>query len=242
VIRIACWLWAAVIMLIMWFPEPNFGGVDLSSPTVQGVTFAIGAVLFALADRSRPNVFRRSRGSQGLIAYLVLRFKGHLLRIAGLLAVYAVLLEIGQLFVIGRAFRFGQLADNLVSILLASGAIYIGARLLLTHRYLNRITRRQLARMAAALRAEANYSADLRAAVQAGYALCVAPMPSPAEKIERVRRLLDDALGAELPNPAEDLLDAALGARTAVPAPYRPSAELAAPPSGEPPLRSPPAR
>ncbi|HEV7995068.1 MAG TPA: hypothetical protein VGP52_02295 [Stellaceae bacterium] len=234
-IRTACWLWAAVIMLIMWSPEPNFGGFDLGSPVVQGVTFALGAVLFALADRSRPHFFRRAGGSQSPIAYLVLRFKGHLLRIAALLALYAVLLEIGQFFVIGRAFRFGQLADNLVSILLAGVALYIGARLLLANRYLNHITRRHLARMAAALRAEAKYSADLRDAVQAGYALCVAPTPSPAEKIEGMRRLLDDALGAELPNPAEDLLDTALGARMAVPAPYRPSAELAVPPVSDPP-------
>ena len=241
-IRIACGLWAAVIMLIMWFPEPNFGGVDLESPIVQGTAFALGAVLFALADRSRPHFFRRARGSQSPIAYLVLRFKGHLLRIAALLALYAALLEIGQFFVIGRAFRFGQLADNLVSILLAGAALYIGARLLLANRYLNRITRRHLTRMAAALRAEAKYSAGLRDAVQAGYALCVAPTPSPAEKIEGMRRLLEDALGAAFPNPAEDLLDTTLGVRTAVPAPYRPSEELAAPPVSEPPSRSSPSR
>jgi hypothetical protein len=229
VLRIACGVWAAVIMLIMWLPQSDFGGLDLTSPMVQGAAFAAGAVLFALADRRRPHFFRRPRDSQSPIAYLVRRFKGHLMRIALMLVGYAALLEIGQYFAIGRSFRFAQLAENAVSILLASVAIYVAARLLLANHYLNRITRRHLTRTATSLRSEATYSAYLRDTVQAGYALCAAPSLPPAEKIERIRRLLDEALGTDLPNHNEDVLDTAFGARKAVPAPYRPAVEKAPP-------------
>lgn len=225
VLRIACWVWAVVIMLIMWLPEPGFAGFDLTSATVQGAAFAVGAVLLASADRRRPHFFRRRGDSESPIAYLVIRFKGHLVRIALMLVGYAAILEVGQFFAAGRSFRVAQLAENTAWILLASAAVYALSRGLLANRYLGRITQRHLGRMAASCRSEAMYSADLRDLIQAGYAICTAPSIADAEKVERIREVLDQALAADLPDHGEDVLDTALGARKAVPAPYRASAE-----------------
>lgn len=224
-LRIACGVWAVAILLIMWLPDPQFAGLDLASPIVQGAAFAVGAVLFALADPDRPRLLRRHPNSQRAIAYLALRFKGHLVRVALMLAGYAAILEVGQIFELQRRFSVFDLTDNILWIFVASAAVYGLARLLLANRYLSRITRRHLARMAESFRAEAMYSAYLRDVIQAGRAICIAPSIDAADKIERVGRLLDDALGVEIPNPEEELLDTVFGARRSEPAGFRPSAE-----------------
>ncbi len=224
-LRIACWAWAVVIVLIMWLPNPRLAALDLASPIVQGAAFAIGTVLFALADPRRPHFLRQGSNSQEVIAYLVVRFKGHLLRVVLMLIGYAAILEVGQYFDPRRGFSVFEFAENILWILFASIAVYVLARLLLANRYLSRITQRHLARMAASFRAEAMYSAYLRDVIQAGRAICIAPSIDAADKIERVGRLLDDALGVEMPNPGDELLDTVFGARKAEPAAFQPSTE-----------------
>lgn len=231
-LRAACWLWTIVIMVIMWLPDPDFGGVDLSSPIAQGGSFAVGAALFALADQSRPHFFRR-RDSDGLLNYLVVRFRRHLVRIAAMLIGFAVILEVGQFFEVGRVFRFSQLARNVGWILVASAVIYALTRLLVVNGYLGRITQRHLRRVSAALRNEAMYSARLRDISQAAYAVCTATSTSAEEKLQRVYQLLDEALGEAMPNHDEELLDTVFGPRKASPAPYRPSVGAADPRRGE---------
>ncbi len=214
-----------VIVLIMWLPDPRLAGLDLASPIVQGAAFAVGAALFALADPRRPHFFRRPANSQGAVGYLVLRFRGHLFRVVLMLVGYAAILEAGQYFEPRRRSSVFDFAENALWILVASAAVYCLARLFLADRFLSRITQRHLARMADSFRAEAMYSAYLRDVIQAGRAICVAPSIEPADKVERVGRLLDDALGVEMPNPREELLDTVFGERKAEPAAFRPSAE-----------------
>ncbi|HEU0156877.1 MAG TPA: hypothetical protein VFQ82_12455 [Stellaceae bacterium] len=211
-VRIACWIWAAAIMLIMWLPRPRFAGIDLTSEVVQGAAFVVGAVLFALADDQR-RAFLRRRGGQSPVAYVVLRFKRHLARVSLLLAGYAAILEIGQLFAAGRQFHISRLFENIGWVLVTSLVVYALARLLFANPYLGRITRRHLRQVAAAFRAESLYAAALRDRIQAGYAVCVSRSLAAEDKVEQIRRLLDEALGLELPKPGEVSLDAAFGRR-----------------------------
>jgi hypothetical protein len=229
-LRLAGWVWAAVIMAIMWLPEADFGGLDLSSPTVQGASFAVGAVLLALADRRRPYFFRRQRNSQSPLGYLVVRFRRHLIRITVMLICYAAALEIGQYFTVDRSFRLAQLALNIGWILLACTTLYVLARIFLVGSYLGRITQQHLGRMSAAFRGEVMYSARLRDISQAAYSVCLTPSLSAEDKVDRVRRLLDKALGAEMPNHNEELLDTVFGARNAQPVHRRPSVDHGASP------------
>ena len=224
-LRAACWIWAGVLILIMWLPEPQFARFELTSPSLEGLAFAVGAVLFALADRSRPRVFRPRPDAQKAIAYLVLGFKRHLVRVTLMLIGYAAVLEVGQIFVPGREFYAFELGENTLSILLASVLVYAVARLFLANRHLFRITERHLGNMAESYRAEARYSRYLRDVIQASRSICLSPSLSAAAKIDRIGRLLDDALGIEIPNPEEDLLDTAFGERKVEPAAFRPSAE-----------------
>lgn len=46
----ALWMWLLVIILIVWLPASEFGGLGLTSTVVQGGSFAAGAVLLALAE------------------------------------------------------------------------------------------------------------------------------------------------------------------------------------------------
>jgi hypothetical protein len=222
-LRSAWWIWAAVIMAITLLPEPDFGGFEFSSSMVQGIGFAVGAVLLALSDRNRPYFFRRRSESQNLPRYLVVRFKRHLVRIAVMLISYAVLLEIGQYFEVGRSFGFAQLAQNTGWVLLACVTLYVLARIFLVGPYLNRITQKHLGRVSAAFRCEAAYSAHLRDLIQAAYAMCVASSLSGEDRIHRVRQLLEKALAAEMPKHSEEILDAVFGVRTVGPALSRPS-------------------
>jgi hypothetical protein len=209
----------------MWLPRPNLAGIDLTSSVIQECAFAIGAALFALADTSRPRFLRRRANSQAAIAYLPLRFKRHLLRVTAMLIAFAVILEIGQYFESHRRFSVFELGENTLSILGASAVVYGLARFVLRNRYLTRITERHLDRVADAFRAEALYSAHLRDVIQAGRAICIAPSIDPADKIDQVGRLLDQALGVEMPNPPEELRDTVFGPRTAAPATFQPVAE-----------------
>jgi hypothetical protein len=219
-LRSACWIWAAAVMAVILIPEHDFGGLDRAN--VQGVGFAVGAVLLALNDRGRPNFLQPRRNAHSLLGYLVIRFGRHLVRIAAMLIVYAALLEIGQYVEVGHSFRFARLAADTGWILLACAALYILARIFLVGPYLGRITRRHLGRVSAAFRCEAAYSALLRDISQAAYAVCVNPSLSADDRLDRVRQLLDKALAAEIPNHNEDLLDIVFGARTSSPAPHRP--------------------
>jgi hypothetical protein len=222
-LRAACLVWVVVIMAIMLLPERDFGGLDLAAPTVQGISFAAGAVLFALADRSRPSFFARAQDPAGPLRYFVIRFKRHLVRIAAMLICYAALLELGRCFAVGHRFRQAQLAHNIGWILLACAVMYILTRVFVVDRDLNAITRRQFGRASAALRSEMAYSAYLRDISQAAYAVCLEPSRTAEEKVEQIRRLLDKALGAQLPNYGEDLLEAVFGIRKDSPAVYRPT-------------------
>ncbi len=225
VLRAACWIWAGILLLMMWLPEPQFARFELTSPSVQGLAFAVGAVLFAMTDRARPRVFRPHPDAQKAIAYLILRFKGHLVRVTLMLICYAVVLEIGQIFIPGRAFHVFQFSENTLSILVASVLVYAAARLLLANRHLFSISERHLRNMAELYRAEVRYSRYLRDVIQASRSICLSPSLSATAKVDRVGRLLDDALGIEVPNPGEDLLDTAFGERKVEPAAFRPSAE-----------------
>jgi hypothetical protein len=209
----------------MWLPRPQLAALDLTSPLVQGVAFAMGAALFALADPARPRFPHGRAGSQAAIAYLAVRFRRHLFRVAAMLVGFAAILEIGQYFEADRRFSVFELGENALWILGASAAVYGLARVYLGNRCSSRITQRHLGRMADAFRAEAMYSAHLRDAIQAGRAICVTPSIDAADKIERVGRLLDQALGVEMPNPREELLDAVFGPRNAAPAAFRPTVE-----------------
>lgn len=73
-LRAACLVWVVVIAAIVLLPGPDFGGLDVGSPTVQGISFAAGAVLFALADRERPAFLggRRTRRARLDISSFVL--------------------------------------------------------------------------------------------------------------------------------------------------------------------------
>jgi hypothetical protein len=223
--RAACWVWVAVMAAIFLLPDPDFGGLDLGSPTVQGLGFAAGAVLFALADRGRPHSFRRQPDTESLLAYLVVRFKRHLVRIAALLICYAAILEIGRWFAVEQRFSLARLAHNVSWILLACAALYVLTRVLLVDRRLDGITQHHLGRVSAALRSEMVYSAYLRDISQAAYAVCVTPSIAAEDKLDRLRRMLDKALGAQLPNYGEDLLDTVFGVKNAGPAPNRPSSD-----------------
>jgi hypothetical protein len=221
-LRAACWVWVAVIMAIVVLSAADFGGLGWRSPVVQGIAFAAGAVLFAVADRDRPHLLRRREGAESPLGYLVTRFKRHLLRIAAMLIGYAILLEVGRWLAVGPRFRLAQLAANIGWILFACAMLYTLTRVFLVNRDLDGITRRHLAGTAAALRSEMAYSAYLRDISQAAYAVCTNTAIAADDKVDRVRRMLDKALAAQLPNYDEDLLDTVFGARKASPAPYRP--------------------
>lgn len=222
-LRAACLVWVVVIAAIVLLPGPDFGGLDVGSPTVQGISFAAGAVLFALADRERPAFFGWAQDPARPLRYFVIRFKRHLIRIAAMLICYAAVLELGRSFAVEHRFRLMPLAQNISWILLACAVLYALTRLILVKRELSRITRCHLRRASAALRSEMAYSAYLRDTSQAAYAVCVAPSIAAEDKVDRIRRMLDKVLGAQLPNYGEDLLDTVFGLRQASPTRYRPA-------------------
>ncbi len=224
----ALWMWLLVIILIMWLPASEFGGLDLTSTVVQGGSFAAGAVLLALAERSRPRLWRRPSPGRGRLQDLIARFARPLGHLAALLAFYAAILELGQYSVDGRRFRLAPLVPGTAWILLACAALYAIVRLALAAARLGREAEGHIERVAAAFRCEAKYAALLRDAIQAAYAVCLAPSLPAENRVERVRQLLDEALGAELPNPDEDVLDTVFGPRKAAPAENRPKVEAAA--------------
>jgi hypothetical protein len=222
------WIWLLVIILIVWLPASEFGGLDLTSTVVQDGSFAAGAVLLALMERSRPRLWRRPSPGQSRFQDLIARFARPLGRLAALLAFYAAILELGQYGVDGRRFRLAPLVPDTPRILLGCAALYAIVRFALAAARRGREAERHLERVAAAFRCEAKYAALLRDAIQAAYAVCLAPSPPAENRIERVRQLLDEALGAELPNPDEDVLDIMFGPRKAAPAENRPKIEAAA--------------
>ncbi len=215
-------VWLLVIMMIMWLPASELGWLNLESPMVQGASFAFGAILLAFADRRRPPLWRRDQ-ALGRFKYLIVRSRRHLLRIAALLAVYAAVLELGRWCLPGRSFRLSGFAANTAAIFAASAGLYALSRLFLGSAYLRRITERHLARVGAAYRREAIYAAYLRDMAQAAHAVCLSPSLPAADKVEEVRRLLDNALGAPLPNPDEEVLDTVFGAPVTPPLGSRPS-------------------
>jgi hypothetical protein len=219
-IRLAAWMWAVVILLVMWFPARQAAGITLTSAAVQSSVFAIGACLFSLAGRHQPPVLGSEQAS-----YILYRFTGHVVRASLMLVAYAAILEIGQRLVPNRHPGVEKFAENTLSILLASAVVYALARLFIANRYMRRITERHLRRVAAALRSESNYSGELRDAVQAAYAISSDTSLSDAQKVERMRALLDEALSLDFPDHDEDVLNSAYGRRRAAPAPYRPFAE-----------------
>jgi hypothetical protein len=223
-LRSACWIWAAVIVALILLPR-DFGDLDLSSASVQGFSFAVGTVLFALSDRRRPNFFTPRRGGQNLFQYIVVYFKRHLIRIAAMLIFYSLLLGVARYLEVGRSFSFAQLAQNTGWILLTCTVLYILTRIFLVGPHLDQMTQRHLGRVSAAFRCEAAYSAFLRDISQAAYAVCINPSLSAEDRVDRARQLLDRALGAEMPNHDEGLLATAFGARTARSAFYRPSVD-----------------
>lgn len=101
-------------------------------------------------------------------------------------------------------------------------------RLVLAAARLGREAEGHIERIAAAFHCDATYAALLRDAIQAAYAVCLAPSLPVEDRVERVRQLLDEALGAELPNPDEDVLDTVFGPRKAAPAENRPKVEAIA--------------
>lgn len=111
-LRAICAAWAAIMMLIVLLPAPDFGGLNISSPTVQGLSFAVGAGLLALADRRRPHWLAGQSSRLPLVEYFIVRFKRHLIRIAVILIGYAALLAIAQYVRPGGAFHFAQFWRN----------------------------------------------------------------------------------------------------------------------------------
>jgi hypothetical protein len=201
-------VWLLFLMLILWLPVSELGGLNLNSPVVQAAGFALGAVLLALVDR--PPLWRRDAAAHRF-GYLRLLFRRRLLHIAALLAVYAAILELAQYLFPGREFRLSQLAANAPAILAICAAVYIISRLLLDRADLGRSGERQLAQVVAAYRREAIYAGYLRDMAQAAHAICLSRSLPAADKVEEMRRLLDNALGAEVPNPDEDVLDMVFG-------------------------------
>jgi hypothetical protein len=210
-VRAAAAVWLVVIMIVMWLPDPAFGGLDLRAPAVQGGCFAAGAVLLALADRRRPPLLRD--GGCRRLDYLVIYAKRHLVRVAALLTLYAAILELGQIFAPARSFRLLQLAQNIGWVLAACAVVYWLARVLLVGPALGRITEGHLRQVGIAYHREAAYAAVLRDHAQAAYAVCLDPSLAAETKLARVRELLDRALGTELPNPEEEVLDTVFGPR-----------------------------
>ncbi len=210
--RASALAWLVVVMLVMWLPMPEFGGIDLRSAPVHGGCFAVGAVLLALADRRRPPLWRDTNAR---LHYLVVSIGRHLIRVAALLALYATILELGQVLAPGRSFRLGQWVNNIVWVAAACALFYWLTRVLLVGPALRRITEAHLREVSAAYRREAAYAAALRDHVQAAYAVCLDPSLAGESKLARLRNLLDRALGVELPNPDEAILDTVFGPRTA---------------------------
>lgn len=224
--RWASWIWAVVIVAVMLLPQADLGSLDLSFPSVQGASFAVGAVLFALGDRKPPYFFQTGPSAQNLLGYYLVDFKRHLVRLAAMLLFYWGLLEMRWYFEVGGAFRFAPLPHHSGWILLACAMLYILARILLVGSYLAPVMQGRLGRLSAAFRLEAAYSALLRDVSQAAYAECVAQSLPAEDRLERARQLLDRALAATAPNHSKELLDTVFESREGRPAPYRHQASV----------------
>ena len=201
-VRTLCVIWVATIVAIMWSPVTRIGDLDLTSPVLQGSAFAVGAMLFALADRRRPNFFVVGHDLSSYLKYL-LRFRGHVLRIAVMLLAFDAVLEIGKYVSPWRHGHVSRFAENGVWILVASALAYIFARLVFA-----RIIEHHLRSITTSLRDETTYSGVLRDALQVGYGTCTTPSLSPSEKVEQIREMLSGALAAPIPAHSEVLLDA----------------------------------
>ena len=118
-------------MVIMWSPSTQIGGVDLTSEVLQGSAFAVGAMLFALADRSRPNIFVLGHDLSSFVEYL-LRFRGHVIRIAAMLLAFDATLKFGKYVSPWRTGGMLRFAENGIWILVASALAYVFARLVFT--------------------------------------------------------------------------------------------------------------
>lgn len=206
-IRTLCLVWGCVIMIIMWSPITRIGGLDLTSEVLQGSVFAVGAMLFALADRSRPNFFALGHDLSSFVEYL-LRFRGHVVRIATMLLAFDAALEFGKYVSPWRVGGIVRFAENGAWILVASALAYVFARLVFT-----RLIEHHLRSVASSLGEETVYSGVLRDALQTGYGVCARPSLSPSEKVEQIREILSGALAAPIPAHSEALLDRAYGPR-----------------------------
>lgn len=227
-ICVVSWVWVIVISGMMWFPTPHFAEIALTFYMVQVASFTLCAILFALSSPISLESFLPMCNHQRFVSY-VNRFKRHFVRLSLMLLAYAAILEICKYFLSGHA-RVSQFGENELWILLASGLAYLVARVLFSW-----IIRHHLRPAIASFRIEMAYSGALRDVIQAGYAICVAQSAPTADKVEQIRRLLDAALGLDVPKHSEELLDIAYGPRKGVPARFRTIDEAA----GQPKLEAP---
>lgn len=227
-LRAAFLMWLVIVPLAMWLPTTSIAGFDRVVPMVRIGVLLAGAVLLALADGPKPRFSRRLVSQENLLGFA--RGYGRpLVRIAALLAFYAAVLGLRRYVYPDPRFRPGPLPIGWI--LPACAATYAMARIMLISVRRGTLAEERLERLGAAFRCEAEYSGKLRDLIQVAYSICVNPSMTAEDKIERVRHFLDQALGAELPKPDEDVLDSVFGPRGTRSARHRPPADDAAPPN-----------
>jgi hypothetical protein len=223
-VRTLCWVWVAVLAMLALRPSAASTGAELSSPVLIGFGFAVTVLLFVLADRRRPSLLR---ATPAWLRYVVVDLNPQLVRTGSMLIVYAALLQMGRFLAIGRGFSSTEFAAAIGGVLVACLGVLLVARALVVGGHRGAIARHHLERVCAAYRSEAAYSACLRDLCQAAYAACASGSLSAEARLDRVRELVDAALGAPPPKPGEDVLAAVFDEARNNPHPAPPPAAAA---------------
>jgi hypothetical protein len=217
-VRTLCWVWLVLLGMLALRPGTASTG---AGPTLTGIGFAVAVLLFAFADRRRASLVR---ATPAWLSYVVVDLHWQLVRIASLLIFYAALLQIGRFLVIGGDFGWPALAAAIGGVLFACLAVLLVAAAVVVGGYRAAIAQGHLDRVCAAYRNEAAYSACLRDLCQAAYAVCASSSLSAEARLDRVRELVDEALGAPPPKPGEDVLAAVFDEAASNPRPRPPTA------------------
>lgn len=197
---------------VMLYPHREFLGVDFSSHIVQSSAFALNALLFAVIENARPEVYLPYAALSDLRRMARVRWARHTMLVMVLFVMYAGLLELGQFIAPSRIPGITGFADNAASVLLTTAIVYIVVRIILSNQRIRRVTVTRLRSAAVSLRSEASYAGMLRDAIQKAYADSFAALPAEM-RVARMAKLLSDALGLEMPKHSEDLLNTAYGVR-----------------------------
>ena len=209
--------WAAygsilLTAVVMLFPAHSLNGIDLSSHYLQTSMFAISALLFALLENTRPEMYPPSVAADDFLKIVQVRWGRHVLRVMILFLFYAGFLEIGQLFAPTRVAGFGGFAENAASVMFTSGIMYAGVRILLSNHRVRRLTLNRLQSAADSFRSETYYAGQLRDQIQEAYAISFADLPG-EERVTKMAERLSETLGIATPRHHEEFLYTAFGIR-----------------------------